>query len=392
MQEIVTYDCCVGCGACINRCPRHCIAMEPREGGFLYPVINSSLCVDCGQCQTVCPALHHDIYSQSKSPKAYAAYQMDDTALMQCSSGGVYQLLAQDTLKRGGVVFGAAFDDSFRVIHQSADSWVQAAKFQSSKYVQSQIGNTYQEARAYLDAGRPVLFTGTPCQISGLKRYLGKDYPDLLCQDIVCHSVPSPRIWADFLSTLQKQQNSAATHISFRAKVPDWEGYHFYVSFANGQTYDVPASSTPFMRAFIHGLISRPSCYTCPFKGFSRDSDVTLADFWGVQQVCPSAYHRKGTSLVLLHTQKGIEALDRIRPHLSLEEVDPLEAVSCNPAAREPSVRSSRYSYFWTHYDAESFLPLVETCLRPTVRARIKASIRGSFVFKLFRHLSRNRL
>lgn len=387
MQEIVAHDRCTGCSACMNRCPRNCILMKAGNGGFLYPVIDAAACIDCGQCQAVCPALHHDAYSSDALPKAYAAHQNSKDALEQCSSGGVFELLARDTLARGGAVFGAAFDASYQVIHQGAEHWEGASLFLQSKYVQSAIGNTYQEAKRFLDTGRPVLFTGTPCQISGLKLFLGKPYPGLLCQDIACHSVPSPQIWTDYLSQLQIQYGSSIADIFFRKKEPDWERYHFQIRFTNGSVHDCIGTDTPYMKAFINGLISRPSCYTCPFKGLHRDSDITLADFWGVQQLCPSAYYSKGTSLVLLHTQEGADAFDRIKRYLTAQKVDPLLAVSANPAATVPSKRSARYQHFWNRYSKDSFPQLVALCIRPSLNQRLRAAVRSNIFFRALRKL-----
>lgn len=389
MQEIVAHDRCTGCSACMNRCPKSCISMKAGDGGFLYPVIDTATCIDCGQCHAVCPALHYDAYSGTALPRAYAAHQNNKDALEQCSSGGVFELLARDTLARGGAVFGAAFDDSYQVVHRCAETWEQAALFLQSKYVQSTIGNAYQEAKQLLDAGRPVLFTGTPCQISGLKLFLGKPYPQLLCQDIACHSVPSPQIWVDYLSELQKHQGSPVAEVLFRKKAPNWEGYHFQVRFENGTVHDCIGMDTPYMKAFINGLISRPSCYTCPFKGLTRDSDVTLADFWGVQQLCPSAYHAKGTSLVLLHTQEGMDAFERIKAHLAIQKVDPLLAVSANPAVTVPSKRSARYHRFWRQYKSDSFPQLVALCIRPSLGQRLHRAVRSSIFFRALRKLFR---
>lgn len=239
MQQIVAQERCVGCGACMNGCPKQCITMVNAEGGFLYPSIDQSLCVDCGHCQAVCPALHHEAYAAEPLPKAYAAHHLEDEALEHCSSGGIFQLLAQDILQRGGAVFGAAFDDSFQVTHRQAETWEEAKEFQSSKYVQSTIGTAYRQAKSILDSGRSVLFTGTPCQISGLKLFLGKDEPNLLCQDIICHSIPSPKVWADYLNVHTEKHHCGIKEVQFRKKEPNWEGYHFQITFEDGSI--VPA-------------------------------------------------------------------------------------------------------------------------------------------------------
>lgn len=389
MQQIVAHERCVGCGACMNGCPKQCITMVKAEGGFLYPSIDQSLCVDCGHCQTVCPALHHEAYAAEPLPKAYAAHHLEDEALEHCSSGGIFQLLAQDILQRGGAVFGAAFDDSFQVTHRQAETWEEAKEFQSSKYVQSTIGTAYRQAKSILDSGRPVLFTGTPCQISGLKLFLGKDEPNLLCQDIICHSIPSPKVWADYLNVHTEKHHCGIKEVQFRKKEPNWEGYHFQITFSDGSLYNCPGSDSSYMRAFLNGLISRPACYSCPFKGLHRASDLTLADFWGVQQVCPSAFHAKGTSLVLLHTQKAVEIFQRIFTKISAQEVDPVQAVSYNPAAVSPCTRSKRYAWFWAHDTGKNLDSLVAACLKPTLSDQLMAQLRKSIPARAIRKLGK---
>ena len=391
MQQIVACEFCVGCSACMNGCPQQCITMKRAEGGFLYPEINQERCIDCGHCREICPALHHESYAPEPHPRAYAAHHLEDTALEQCSSGGVFQLLAQDTLQRGGAVFGAVFDDSFQVIHKQAETWEDAQAFQSSKYVQSAIGTAYQQVKSVLDSGRPVLFTGTPCQISGLRLFLGKDDPNLLCQDIICHSVPSPQVWSDYLAEQMHSHKSGIKNVQFRRKEPDWEGYHFRIDFEDGSSFDCPGSNSSYMKAFLNGLISRPACYSCPFKGLHRASDITLADFWGVRQVCPSAFYEKGTSLVLLHTQRGVDVFSRISGKISAREVDPIQAVSQNSAAISPCTQGKNYSRFWMRYTGKNLDEMVRLCLRPAWKERVMIRLRKSIATRAICKLERQK-
>ena len=389
MQQIVAREYCVGCGACINGCPQQCIVMEEADDGFLYPVIQQELCIDCGHCREICPALHHEAYASEPLPRAYAAHHMEDAALEHCSSGGIFQLLAQDIVQRGGAVFGAAFDDSFQVVHKRAETWEEAQAFQSSKYVQSTIGTAYQQVQSVLNSGRPVLFTGTPCQISGLRLFLGKDDPNLLCQDIICHSVPSPKVWTDYLAEQMHSHDSSIRNIQFRKKEPNWEGYHFRIDFEDGSSFDCPGNENSYMKAFLNGLISRPACYRCPFKGLHRDSDITLADFWGVRQVCPPAFYEKGTSLVLLHTQRGVDVFSRISGKLSAREVDPIQAVSQNSAAISPCVQGKNYARFWKYYTGKGLDGLIHECLRPAWKDRLMIHLRQSIPARVIRKLAR---
>lgn len=203
MQAPVEKERCTGCWACANGCPAGCISMEPDEEGFLYPKIDAAACTDCGLCRRVCPAAR-SVPVEGDVPKAYALHALDRELLEGSASGGGSALLAQSMLERGGVVFGAVFDEAFLVYHDRIENMAELERFQGSKYPQSAVGDVYRQTKALLERGTPVLFTGTPCQIAGLRAYLARDYEGLLCQDLICHSVPSPRVWRAYLSELER--------------------------------------------------------------------------------------------------------------------------------------------------------------------------------------------
>lgn len=247
-------------------------------------------------------------------PIAYAAINQNTAVRENSSSGGVFYLLAEDVIRRGGVVFGARYDDNWEVVHDYTEDVEGIAAFMGSKYVQSRIADTYSQARTFLQQGRTVLFSGTPCQIYGLKAYLGKDYENLITTDLICHGVPSPKVWRGYLQ-LQAQGRKIKA-ISFRDKTEGWLVFSMKIDFENGEIYRKTLQEDLFMRGFLQDIYLRPSCYNCKFKTAQRVSDLTLADLWGCQTLAPEMFDDKGTSLVLIQSEKGAEVWERIRANM----------------------------------------------------------------------------
>lgn len=304
-------DCC-GCSACVQKCPKHCISMQEDKEGFLYPKINLSLCIDCGLCEKVCPVLNqNDI---RKPIKVYAAKNPCDEIRIQSSSGGIFTMLAEQIIKEDGVVFGARFDEYWNVIHDYTDNLQGIEPFRSSKYLQSQIGNSYRQAECFLKEGRKVLFSGTPCQISGLKHFLRKDYDNLFTVEVFCHGVPSPGIWRDYLTEFVKDKDiqfDAIKSISFRNKSTGWKNYSFVLSDLS-KTYKEKASQNIFMKGFLADFYLRPSCHDCPAKSLKSGSDFTIGDFWGIQNIRPDFDDDKGVSAILINSKKGLEIFQNL--------------------------------------------------------------------------------
>ena len=323
---------CTGCGICAQVCPGRCIIMQENNEGFLHPQVDATLCVRCGLCEKMCPVLHTPPYKDKPQPKAFAAHAGCTDVLEQSSSGGVFTLLAMEVLNAGGIVFGASFDENWNVRHVGVETAEELARLRGSKYVQSALGDTCFQAKQALDAGRQVLFSGTPCQIAGLRRYLKKEYNKLLCVDIICHSVPSPKVWRAFIKDLEDRVGGRLTNVNFRDKRNGWDQYCFRATFENGAEERYRVASNPYMRGFLKDLSTRPSCYHCKFKGISRESDITLGDFWGVQTVIPEAYFEKGTSLVLVNSEKGRDAMAEVAKYSVMQCVDLEMAVRPNPA------------------------------------------------------------
>lgn len=307
MTSRIPEDCC-GCSACAQTCPRQCIRMIPDSEGFEYPHVDLTACIDCGLCSLVCPVLKQNT---AKTPlQAYAAKNNDEETRRLSSSGGVFTSLAESVLKRGGVVFGASFDRNWDTVHTYTGNMDGLSAFRGSKYTQSRIGTSYRDAETFLNEGREVLFSGTPCQIAGLKGFLRKDYSRLFTVEILCHGVPSPKVWQKYLDGRKKKHHcSRIIRINFRDKGKGWKRYRLVIEFENGKTYAMSHKRDRFLKGFLKNLYLRPSCYTCKCKNGRSGSDITLADHWNIDKVLPGYNDGRGTSLVLVNTDKGASLL-----------------------------------------------------------------------------------
>lgn len=304
--------------------------MAPDGEGFFYPQIDVSRCVDCGLCEKVCPVLNP--VPENTETKAFAAYSVNEEVRENSSSGGIFTELASAVVQKGGVVFGAALDDSLTCFHCWAENREQLAQFQGSKYVQSRIGDAYNQAKAFLDTGRLVLFTGTPCQVEGLLSFLQKPYPNLLTQDIICHGVPSPAVWDRYVAYREKRSGAGAKAVFFRDKNSGWQTYSLSMEFKKGKRYKERLDLDPYMRAFLNNLSLRPSCYRCHFKKKQRPSDITLADLWGAERIVPDMDDDKGTSLVIAHSAKGAALFESISSAVISRPTDLSGALQYNTA------------------------------------------------------------
>lgn len=302
---------CTGCTACSQACPKNCITMRSDGEGFVYPIVDEMRCVECGRCEMVCPVLHHD---GGKAPQRVLAEKNKNEKIRSTSSsGGAFYELARDFIKNGGVVYGCALDENMVARHVCAESLAELEKLKNSKYVQSDMGNTMSQVRQRLLAGQQVLFSGTPCQIAGLCNYLGKDYDNLFVVDLLCHGVPSPKLFAEYLDYLKEQYNgSKPISVNFRNKQRGWKRLYMEVKFDNGKRHYIYSGYDRYESMFLNNLSLRPSCYECKFTKIERYGDITLGDFWGIGKKYPQWDDDKGISVVLLNTQKGVATYDRI--------------------------------------------------------------------------------
>ncbi|TWH59748.1 coenzyme F420-reducing hydrogenase beta subunit [Desulfitobacterium sp. LBE] len=315
VDEVNKTD-CTGCRACEHICPKHCITMKADAEGFLYPFADESACINCGLCFQRCPQTFLTIPPNAfPAPLVYAAKLRDRTVLLKSSSGGIFTALAQSVLDRNGVVFGCVFDKGMHAIHTASQDIAGTYPMRGSKYVQSDTGDTYVQSKQLLDGGRIVLYTGCPCQIAGLRSYLGRDYPNLLAIDLVCHGAPSPKLFAKYLMWLEKKYKSKIFSYEFRHKGKNGWGMGLRVRMKKGEHIFVRepiAALDPYMSSFLEARTYRSSCYACHYATKKRTGDITAADYWGIERFHPEFYDACGVSLVLVNTSKGTELFKSI--------------------------------------------------------------------------------
>lgn len=380
LQVTDKQDCC-GCHACTSVCARHSITMHEDNEGFLYPVVDASTCTVCGLCEKVCPVINQD--EPRKPLKVYAAKNRNEEIRRQSSSGGIFTPLAESVIREGGVVFGAKFDKDWNVVHAWSDTIEGIADFRGSKYVQSTIGDTYREAREFLKQGRKVLFSGTPCQIAGLRKFLRKEYDNLLAVDVVCHGVPSPLVWRKYLEETREKlraerdagKNTVSsslmempviTGISFRDKTHGWKKYGFRFRYAASKAAGNSVSSSAndsertllqpfpenvFMKGFLKNLYLRPSCYACASRSGKSGSDISIADFWGVQNYYPEFDDDRGVGLVLVNSDKGRKAYEQTNSD-SIESTYE-QGLNQNPCLEHSVARTKHVKTFWDTFSLE---------------------------------------
>lgn len=322
MISINKKDNCCGCYACVNVCPKDCISMEEDSEGFNYPCVDKSKCVDCTLCEKVCPIINKDKVAQGSNEEdnTYVAYTKNATVRKNSSSGGMFTELAESVLKNNGVVFGCAFDDDFNAHHIMVNNSSDLEKLRGSKYIQSHIENTYEEAERLLKNGQLVLFSGVTCQIAGLNSYLRKDYNNLITVDVLCHGVPSGKAWRKYIDDNQKRHNAKLNKYYFRNKDNGWKVFTVKQMYMDNQGESSPFNKDSFMQLFLGEVCLRPSCHNCRFKDIRRPSDITLGDCWGVQNYMPEMDDDKGTSVVIAHTKKGVNILNSVKNNLVIKK------------------------------------------------------------------------
>lgn len=361
LKLISKHDCC-GCTACASICPKGCIAMTADSEGFYYPEINENLCINCGLCEKVCPLLHKP--AQHTILNVYGAKNCDDGIRYTSSSGGMFTLFAMDVLNKGGVVFGAAFDGSLQVCHTGISTIQELEKLRGSKYVQSKMTGIFKKVRTLLNNGKKVLFSGTPCQIAGLKGFLMKDYENLTTVDVVCHGVPSAKVYNKYLQEIASDTGESITKVNFRDKANGWkQGETLF--FTKTHLIGAPKRQETYMRLFLNNVSIRPSCGDCAFNNKRILADVTIADYWGIDKQFPEFDDDKGVTLVMINTEKGQQLFDTVKDKTTYIATDFEKGAEYNLAVSKSLGLHPKRQYFFDNLEKKTLKELEAEILPP---------------------------
>ena len=355
---------CTGCMACLNICPNDAIEIIKSKDGFAYTKINKEKCIGCNLCRKVCPSNKY-YKNEYNAPEYYAAFNLEEKDRIKSSSGGMVSLIAKTTLKKKGVVYGVALEEK-QAKNIRIDNEKELYKIMGSKYVQSEIGHTLKNVKQDLDDQKQVLFTGTPCQIEGLRSYLNKDYNNLTCVSIICHGVPSPEIFKKYIEEKEKKNSSKLKKINFRNKQLGWHNYNIEYEYDNGKKEVVPASKDIYMSGYLKDYFLRECCYNCQMKyGEKSTADIIIGDFWGIESTLPEIDDDKGVSAIVINSAKGKDIFEELKANIKYEKVSLEDISKGNPML----VTSTRYTK-----NKDNFFKLIESHEISTYIEALKSS------------------
>lgn len=346
-----TPESCCGCGACEAVCNRNAISMICDREGFWYPKIDDSKCILCKACIKVCSFKAKDREKTREQQKFYYAQSKNKDILYQSSSGGIFTHLYQYFLENHGAVCGSIFTEDLTVKHKLSSLESDCQKMRGSKYVQSELSGIFKEIEKLLKSNHKVLFIGTPCQVAGLKGYLKNiDLNNLIMVDLICHGVPSPLVWKDYIQYLQQKYGTVVSKFSFRDKKQGWKGFNISAECENGIILKNSRYVSSYIELYGQGAILRPSCYQCRYSSLTRPSDLTIGDFWGIDQLYPEFDDDRGVSMVLANTRKGNELFCKINNQLKWFEVSKDDILFKQPNLKNPAQSIVSRKRFWKYY------------------------------------------
>lgn len=375
MVDILEKFKCTGCTACYNICPKQCITMESDNEGFWYPNIDKNKCINCNLCEKVCPIIN-PIKKDDSKKIAYAVINKDFKVRLKSSSGGVFSILAEYIIENNGIVYGASFDENFNIKHKRISCITNLDLLRGSKYVQSFIGNIYQQVKNDLENNKQVLFSGTPCQVEGLRSYLRKEYVNLITMDFICHGVPSPLVWKKYIEEMNLSKQENIKNIYFRNKDNGWRSFSLKIIF-DKKVYINSVKNDLFMKGFLQDIYLRPSCYSCEFKKINRISDITVADFWGIEYVLPNLDDDKGISSVVIHTEKGKYLFDKLKDKMIFNEVKLNDILKYNPSMLVSAKYNKKREGFFSELNSEKeLIDLIKKYTKISFKERIKYKLK----------------
>lgn len=369
-------DCC-GCTACKSICPKKAIDMHEDEEGFLYPKVDKNKCIECGLCINVCPFKVEDDYDNQNDffeTEVFAVKNKSNEIRMTSTSGGMFVPISDAILDKDGVVYGAIFDENLKVCHSRATSKNKRDKMKGSKYVQSNLKDMYFKVKADLAEGKYVLFTGTPCQTAGLYKFLSNiDKSKLYVCDIICHGTPSPKMWKEYIKFIEEKYRDKVSIVKFRDKKKSWRLPNIEIDMKI-KSYVKEWGKDYYHELVFEHYIIRPSCHNCKYTNFHRKSDITIGDFWGIEECKEHMDDDKGISLVLVNTNKGKQLFDEISDNIIYERSNVIECMQ--PNLKEPSKANRRREEFWSDYYKKGFIYILKKYQHYGVRNKIKRLIK----------------
>lgn len=376
MINISDKEKCSGCSACYNICPVDAIRMSSDEEGFFYPTVDLKKCIKCNKCEKVCQYQEESILKQHEI-EAYAAYNTEENVRWNSSSGGMFALFASEIIKEGGYVVGAAFDDTWMVQHKIIDDIADLPLLMGSKYVQSDLKKIFGQIKKLLDEKKVVMFAGTGCQVKGLKRYLGKEYDNLLCIDFICLGVPSPLIWREYKKTVLKDQD--IRKINFKDKSLGWHKFSFKAE--GSRTFCEEGRGNMFMNGYFRGYYTRPSCFNCTSKGLMKESDITLADCWGIDKINPKMDDNKGISAIVVHTEYGKKIWEKVKDGTVFCSINAGDILKYNKGTRVDKKHVFSRTAFWKAFNVLPYEIVFKLFCSPSLIWHLK-KIKGMMIKK----------
>lgn len=373
MIDKVSVADCTLCGACINACPTDAIRFKKQYLDFCYPDIDADLCINCNKCELSCPILGEKSKPENGFPIAFAAQSKNDEIRMRSSSGGAFYELADKMLKDGGYVCGAVFDEEFHVKHIVSNSKNDVYRMMGSKYAQSDVGYCYREIKEKLIAGEKILFSGCPCQVAGLRTFLGKEYRNLLLVELICHGIPSDQMLQAYIRMQEKKYGAKLKRMEFRNKTKGWHESSVRMEFENQRVYSKPITADAYMNGFLGSATLKSSCYDCHFRNFTAGSDIILGDFWGAEVELPED-DNKGISAILVNSGKGMDLLDRC--NLALTPADVETIIKYNRNLLYSAAPNPQRNSFYASADTNGFEEAIRRYLEENAIQRLKRQSR----------------